>query len=165
MKIGILSDSHNDIDHLAAALKILDRESIHVVICCGDVVDAACVPLFAGLELHLVEGNMDTHPQDIVRSVTYLGNDSTFGLEYQAVIDNKRIVAMHGHHEGRLNEAVRSGDFDYVFHGHTHRRRDERVNSTRVINPGALGGTRHESRSIAILDLTHDDLHVIEITP
>ena len=27
MKIGILSDSHNDIDHLVAALKILDRES------------------------------------------------------------------------------------------------------------------------------------------
>jgi predicted phosphodiesterase len=50
---------------------------------------------------------------------------------------------------------------DYLFTGHTHRRCDKRIGPTRVINPGALGGTQHETRSICILDLATDRLEVI----
>jgi predicted phosphodiesterase len=32
-----------------------------------------------------------------------------------------------------------------------------------VINPGALGGVRHESRSFCILDLQTDELRFIEV--
>ena len=163
MKIGVLSDVHNNTDNLVAALKILDRESIRVVIFCGDMVNVELVPLFAGLELHLVEGNVEHDPPALARAVERLGNDSTFGPEYTATIEDKRIAALHGHLTDRLNETVHSGLYDYVFHGHTHRRRDERVGATRVINPGALGGLRHETRSFAILDLATDHLRVVEI--
>ena len=50
---------------------------------------------------------------------------------------------------------------DYLLHGHTHCRRDERLDGTRVINPGALGGVQYESRSLCVLDLDTDDLDVI----
>jgi putative phosphoesterase len=163
MRIGILSDSHNNINNLGAALRLLDREGIQTVICCGDLVDAGCVPLFAGLELHLVEGNMEPDPAALSQAVQHLGNGGTFGLEYDATLQGKRLLALHGHLDDRLRDALHSGLYDYVFHGHTHRRRDERIGATRVINPGALGGIRHESRSIAILDLARDDLRVIEI--
>ena len=163
MKIGILSDTHNNADNLTAALKILERESIRVVIFCGDMVDAGLLPLFAGLALHLVEGNIDYDPPGLARAVERLGEGSTFGLEYTATIAGKRIAALHGHLDDRLNEAIHSGVYDYVFHGHTHRRRDERIGTTRVINPGALGGIRFEKRSFAILDLASDHLRVVEI--
>lgn len=163
MKIGILSDTHNNADNLTAALKILERESIRVAIFCGDVVDAGLVRLFAGLELHLVEGNIDHDPPALAGAVEQLGNNSTFGLEYTAAIDGKRIAVLHGHLEDRLRETIHSGVYDYVFHGHTHRRRDERIGATRVINPGALGGLRFEKRSFAILDLATDRLRVVEI--
>ena len=163
MKIGLLSDTHNNTENLTEALKIPDRESIRVVIFCGDVVDAELLPLFAGLELHLVEGNVDHDPAGLRRAVERLGNGSTFGLEYVATFEGKRIAALHGHLTDRLIEAIHSGVHDYVIHGHTHRRRDERIGATRVINPGALGGIRYESCSLAILDLATDDLRVIEI--
>ncbi len=163
MKIGILSDTHNNADNLTAALKVLARESIRVVIFCGDVVDARLLPLFAGLELHLVEGNMEHDPPGLARAVERLGGGSTFGSEYTATIDGKRIAVLHGHLEDRLWEAIHGGVYDYVFHGHTHRRRDERIGATRVINPGALGGIRFEKRSFAILDLATDHLRVVEI--
>jgi putative phosphoesterase len=163
MKIGILSDMHGDADSLIAALKILGRAGVSVVICCGDVVDAGLVPLFAEMELHLVEGNVDHSPRALARAVERLGNDSTFGLEYTATWDSKHIAVLHGHLVDRLIEVVHSGLYDYVFHGHTHRRRDERIGATRVINPGALGGKRDESRSFAMLDLATDQLRVIEI--
>jgi hypothetical protein len=163
MKIGILSDMHNHAENLTAALKILEREGVRVVFCCGDVVDAGLVRLFSGLELHLVEGNIDQHMSALARAVERLGNGSTFGLSYATTLDGKRIAILHGHLPDVLSEAIHSGLYDYVFHGHTHRRRDERVGSTRVINPGALGGKREEKRSIAILDLASDQLRVVEI--
>jgi predicted phosphodiesterase len=60
----------------------------------------------------------------------------------------------HGDNEGFLDGLIGSGKYAYVLHGHTHRRRDQTVGSTRVINPGALGGMRRERRSLCILDLT-----------
>ena len=163
MKIGLLSDSNNDTGNLTAALKMLEREGIRLIIFCGDVTDPGLVPLCAGLELHLVEGNIDQDPGGLRRAVERLRNGSTFGLEYPATIDGKRIVALHGHLTDRLDEVIGSGLYDYVIHGHTHRRRDERAGTTRVINPGALGGVRYEKRSFAILDPATDDLRVIEV--
>ncbi|HEY4688610.1 MAG TPA: YfcE family phosphodiesterase [Anaerolineae bacterium] len=163
MNIAILSDTHTDRDRLIEALKILEKESIRVVMFCGDVTDAALIPLLSGLEVHLVEGNVDPDPGDLRRAVERLGNGSTFGLEYAATIDGKSIAMLHGHLTDRLIETIHSGLYDYVFHGHTHRRRDERIGKTRVINPGALGGVRHESRSFAILDLATDRLRVIKL--
>jgi len=163
MKIGILSDMHNDRQTLVAALKVFARENIRTVICCGDVTDPDLIALFAGLELHLVEGNIDHDPKGLSRAAQRLGNGSTFGLGYSTTLDGKRLIALHGHLADVLNDAIRSGLFDYVLHGHTHRRRDERSGRTRLINPGALGGTRHEPRSCAVLDVGKDQLRFIEI--
>ena len=163
VKIGILSDMHNHKDNLAAALKTFEREGIRLVICCGDVTDAELIPLFTGLELHLVEGNIDHNPKSLTRAVERLGNGSTFGLEYTATLDGRRIAVLHGHLVDRLIESIHSGLYDYVIHGHTHRRRDERIGATRVINPGALGGERMEKRSCAVLDVSQDQLRFIEI--
>jgi putative phosphoesterase len=163
MKIGLLSDTHNNAENLAAALRILEREGIGLILCCGDLVDADLAPLFTGLEAHLVEGNMDHEPAALRRAVERLGKGSTFGLEYTATIDDKRIAMLHGHLADRLHEVIHSGLHDYVIHGHTHRRRDERIGATRVINPGALGGLRQERRSFAVLDLGKDQLRFIEV--
>ena len=163
MKIGILSDMHTSAETLKAALKIFEREGIGIVICCGDAVDAGLVALFAGLELHLVEGNIDHELASLRRAVERLGNGSTFGLEYTAALDGKHVAALHGHLTDRLTDVIVSGLYDYVFHGHTHHRRDQRIGSTRVINPGALGGLRHETRSVAVLDIAADRLRFVEI--
>ena len=108
-------------------------------------------------------GNIDQDPKSLARAVDRLGNGSTFGLEYTATIEGKRIAVLHGHLVDRLIESIHSGPYDYVIHGHTHRRRDERIGATRVINPGALGGERMEKRSCAVLDVSQDQLRFIEI--
>ena len=77
------------------------------------------------------------------------------------MIDGYAIAALHGH-DGLLG-AIHSGEQRYVLHGHTHARRDQRIGPTRVINPGALGGTHRETRSVAILDVAADALRFIEL--
>jgi hypothetical protein len=162
MRIGILSDVHNNAGNLAAALKRLEQDRIRTVIYCGDLTDAGMVSLFAGLEVHFVEGNVDADVAAIARAVERLGAGCTFGREYAATLDGKQVIALHGHVAGRLTEVIHSGLYDYVFHGHTHRRRDERIDTTRVINPGALGGKKEQARSFAILDLNSDELCFVE---
>jgi predicted phosphodiesterase len=60
-------------------------------------------------------------------------------------------------------EALLIAQPDYLLMGHTHRRHDARVGLTRVINPGALGGTQHEARSVCVLDLANDQLEIIRL--
>ena len=45
---------------------------------------------------------------------------------------------------------------DYILHGHTHCKRDERIGRCRVINPGALH--RANPKSVATLDTASDTL-------
>ena len=77
-------------------------------------------------------------------------------------VGGRLIGITHGDRED-VFEGLLLAEPDYVFHGHTHRRRDERVGPTRIINPGALGGIRHEARSICVLDLATDQLEVVDL--
>ena len=45
-----------------------------------------------------------------------------------------------------------SGQFDYIFYGHTHVKSDEMVGKTRVVNPGAIGGAHRGTQGFIILD-------------
>ena len=72
-----------------------------------------------------------------------------------------KIIAMCHGHEGAFEGVCESGKFDYVLHGHTHRRADHRRGRTRIINPGAL--YRTATKTVAILDTGSDDLQFFEI--
>jgi putative phosphoesterase len=55
----------------------------------------------------------------------------------------------------RDRDAVRAfGEYDVVVHGHTHRRRRERIEGTLVVNPGSASEPRDGlPASVAVLDL------------
>ena len=68
----------------------------------------------------------------------------------------------HGHEPAFHSWSKSMANPDYIFHGHTHIQRDERVRSTRIINPGALHRASHYT--VATLHLSTDQLtyHTIE---
>ena len=70
---------------------------------------------------------------------------------------------LHGDNEEALQNLIASGEYAYVLHGHTHKRRDQTVGRTRVINPGALGGRRPQRYSFCILDLATGDARFVEL--
>jgi predicted phosphodiesterase len=79
------------------------------------------------------------------------------------LIPDVRVAVTHGHVPGKI-ESFLEGSYNYIFHGHTHRRRDETIGACRIINPGALGGTQHESRSVCLLDLKTGHLQFSHLT-
>lgn len=164
MRIGILSDTHDHVENTRRALEILRQEQVERLFHCGDVTSPEVVSLFEGWDVLFVRGNLD-RLDALEPAVVALGRQPFLGDEMTTTVTGRRIAILHGDDTERLRQVIASGEFDYVFHGHTHRRRDERIGRTRVINPGALGGVRHESRSFCILDLETDELRFIEVEP
>lgn len=161
MKIGILSDAHNDSAMLQRALGIFRQRGIDTLFYCGDLTTPVMLPYFEGFEVYMVRGNMDREQQRALRSTARDQRGVHWlGAGDEVELSRKRLALTHGDRPEVLY-ALLETEPDYLFHGHTHRRRDERIGPTRVINPGALGGTQHEVRSIAVLDLANDHLEVI----
>lgn len=163
MKIGILSDTHNHNGNLQKALTVFRDHGIQTLIHCGDMSTPETAGHLQGFRVIYVYGNVDGAPEQIKSTLQKLNGDNEAGLTFSGRLGGVPVAAAHGHHEKELEDLIQDGRYRYVFHGHTHRRRDEKVGQTRVINPGALGGTRHETRSICLLDLEAGAARFIDI--
>jgi uncharacterized protein len=163
MKIAIISDTHNHTRNLQAALNTIQAEKIQVLIHCGDLTTIETAQWFRGYEVVYVYGNGD-YASGLIRNFFIDSNPKSFGgLIFEGEIDGIRIAATHGHIPGKVETLSKSGQFDYVFFGHSHRRKDERLGFTRLINPGALGGLPKEDRSFCILETTTGEIRFIQI--
>jgi putative phosphoesterase len=160
MQIGILSDSHGRQPALRTATDFLRARAIRTVLHCGDVEDPATVALLEGFEAHFVHGNCDPARSILQAAVAAIGG--TYHGDWGSLeLAGRSLAFLHGDDDRRLRELVASDAFDYLFHGHTHQARDERIGRTRVLNPGALHRAR--PRSFLILDLARDAAETIEI--
>jgi hypothetical protein len=163
MKIGLLSDTHNTLTHLQAALAIFHAEAITTIFHCGDLTSPETAASLGGFRVIHVTGNGDYASGEIRRILLDLNPLSSSGPLYTGLIDGVSIAAAHGHQPLQPEELASSGRFQYVFCGHTHRRRNELVGSTTILNPGALGGMKPEERSAGILDLATSQFHNIYV--
>ncbi len=151
--IGLISDTHNEGYPLQKALKIFHQEVVTLIIHCGDLTTAEMTQYFDDLRVIYVSGNADQASDEIQHALLAQNPSSYSGKWFGGEIEGQWIAAIHGEDVQALTKLIQSGKYAYVFHGHTHKRRDERINRTRVINPGALGGIRRETRSFALVDL------------
>ncbi len=153
MKIGILSDTHNNAANTRRALDTFRERGVARLVHCGDVTNAETVLLFAGWTVTFVWGNMDTYRDELIAATRMIGAAHP---QYSATVSAGEclIGVTHGHDTSILMGMIMGGKYTYVCHGHTHERRDDfqRPYSVRVINPGALGGNHPQTRSICVLD-------------
>jgi len=162
MRIGIISDTHDDLRALERVLGIMRDEEITKLLHCGDLCGPTVVEALSDFDAWIARGNMDRHPELEPAAREALGA-GRLADRHRLTLAGYSAALVHGHREGELRQLINAGEHAYVFHGHTHRRRDERHGSTRVINPGALGGMRWQQRSFCILDLPSGELEVIKL--
>lgn len=162
MKIGVISDTHDNLRNLEVALEILRAEQVTNLVHCGDLCGPHIVQALAGFDVWVAQGNMDRHLELPQVTKGTFGHISLAWLQ-KPTLNGCSIAVIHGDNEEVLGNLITSGQHRYVFHGHTHRRRDQTVGRTRVINPGALGGTRKQSRSFCILDLAAGEARFVEV--
>lgn len=153
MILGVLSDTHNHRTNLQKALHIFRKAGVETVLHCGDVTEVDIALQLVEFRVICTFGNNDWNAGEIRKNLLYFNRENYAGMSFQGEIGGVKIGAAHGHLPDVWENMAHSGEFAYVFHGHTHRCRSEQMGITRVINPGALGGSHFESRSCVTLDL------------
>jgi putative phosphoesterase len=153
--VGILSDTHDRLDAARAAVEILRRAGAEYYVHCGDVGSEMVVDLLAGLPSAFVFGNTDWDRRGLERYAAHL-HVSCLGDGGELDLGGKIARLEHGDNGRTLRQSIESQRFDYVLHGHTHIKRDDRVGRTRIINPGALHRARE--KTVAVLDTDRDEL-------
>lgn len=161
MRIGLLSDTHNHLQHVNRALARLRAEGVQTLLHAGDITGSEVLALLEGFDVWMAAGNMDRDRYLPVAAAVF--GAGRFADLHRLSFDGRTLALLHGDNVPQLEALIRSDLYDYVIHGHTHRVRDERHGRTRVINPGALGGLGFPPKTFAILDLSTDDLHIVAV--
>ena len=139
MKVVIISDVHDNLANLQKVLDYCEKSKIEKMICCGDTASEETIDFlqknFPG-KIWLTPGNMDVGYWDYDELVKKYKNTNLkiFPEEGEAEIDGHRIAFVHFPDKAR--ELARTGKYQFVFYGHTHKPWEENINNCRVLNPG-----------------------------
>ena len=162
MRLGILSDTHNQSDRTRRAVEMLIGRGAEVLVHCGDFTRPDILTACAVLPCYFVFGNNDSDNVSGLRRVA--GEVGAVCLEWGGVVDLgcKRIGVTHGHMRIDVNRVL-AQEPDYLFSGHSHFADDFRDGGVRRINPGALH--RAGEFTVALLDLDRDELEFLRVGP
>jgi putative phosphoesterase len=159
--VGILSDTHDRVDAMAAAMDLLRGAGADFFVHCGDVGSERVLDHLAGVPSAFVFGNTDWDRAALQRYAQSIGvacHPSLAELE----MGGKKFAVTHGD-DFKLKQRVLSEQrHDYLLQGHTHVRADQRIGRVRVINPGALHRTRE--KTVALLDTAADTLQFLVVS-
>lgn len=163
MKIGIISDVHDNLRHLNKAIEFFNKEKIGLLINCGDWDMPFSMRPFASLRCPIkgVLGNGDPDIQKFLYQLQNLEVLKNLDLHLSArfldfTIEGIRFGVFHGDDKNLNNYLIESQMLDVLCLGHTHTPVIEKNGKTLVINPGSLVGymqdTGNQPVTVAIYD-------------
>ncbi|MAF11961.1 YfcE family phosphodiesterase [Candidatus Poribacteria bacterium] len=153
MKLGVISDSHDNLHKLEAGVSVLCAHDLAMVVHAGDFIAPFTARYFAslpdlGIPFAGVFGNNDGEKFGLRKMYEPIGpiHEDKFEVE----LGGRRIIVVHK--ELLVEPLARSGDYDLVVYGHTHRI-DVRTDPCLIVNPGEAGGWTTGKSTLAIVDL------------
>ncbi len=139
MNVAVLSDIHDNVWKLAAALDAI--AGADALICCGDLCSPFVVHQMArafSRPIHIVFGNNDGDPFRIASNARNYSHVHVHGEFYRAELGGRRVAV--NHYDTIARALAPSGEFDVVCYGHNHVRDVRRIGRTLAINPGPIMG-------------------------
>lgn len=158
MKIGIISDTHDQILRVKKAVELFNEEKIELAVHCGDIISPFTLQFYKELKcpIKFLFGN---NAGDIRLHLDYAKKyglvDFEFGIFFSLAIGGKKIAVYHGEVPEITNALVQCGEYDCVFSGHDHVARIEKIGKALIVNPGTLMDKHEEGMktpSVAIYD-------------
>lgn len=169
MLTAIISDIHNNEVNLKKVLDYCIREKVSTIICCGDISSKETLDFlndnFSG-NILCTFGNAE---YDDLRDLAeekkykkvYLFKD--FG---EVIIEKKNVAFVH--FPNKAKSLGRTGKYDFVFYGHTHKpwiekaKADANQKEYTLLNPGTTAGEIYPP-TFAIWNTDNDDFKLIRI--
>lgn len=161
MLIGIISDTHDHVEHIKKAVKRFKSLKTDIVIHAGDFCSPFTIPLFKGLNLHGVFGNNDGDHFRILNKAAE-SNVNIHGEFGSFEINERKIAVYHGTISEITEALVMSGNYDLVISGHTHEPHVIVRKKSIWVNPGTAHGFSAEP-TIAIYDTVMNSAEIIQL--
>src|SRR3989339_670173 len=145
MKIGIFSDSHDQVEKLIEVKKVFEENKVEIVIFCGDLVSSfnflKLKQINWNIPIKAVFGNNEGDRIGIKRKAEKYGVNIEYpkhGLTWDLECDSCKIAVFHGHDKVITEALLNSQKYDLLCTGHTHVSHLKKVGKTIWINPGSL---------------------------
>ena len=156
MKIGIISDSHDNVEAIKKACGIIINAGCSLIIHAGDICSpfVAKVLKEAGVEVKAVFGNNDGDRVALSKMLDIRP------VPRHLEVDGVTIVVFH---EPFINDFIDPQKVDLLVYGHTHQKGISYKDKMIVLNPGTVSGVLAETKSLAIFDTKERKVEFIEI--
>ncbi|RDD54267.1 MAG: metallophosphoesterase [Candidatus Korarchaeota archaeon NZ13-K] len=168
MILGIISDSHDDVESLERALELFQRFGVDELIHLGDLISPFSLDpiLNSGIPFRVLRGNNDA---EVLVALKILEGGGTFHPSPVEVdLGGASFLLFHGFGDSELTKFTAislagSGRFDFILYGHTHEVHVEEIGETLVINPGELCGKLSGRKTAALLDTEAKKVEIFDI--
>jgi len=166
-KIGIISDTHDNINIAKKAVQYFNSKNIDYCLHAGDII----APFLAKLvfnelnckeKMTLVLGNNDGEIRGLSLAFAKIGCNFA-GTTYVDTIEGKKVIMQHDIHPSILESLAASNKFDIIIYGHTHKPEIKRIGEVIVVNPGECCGILSGKSTIAVLDTKTMDAELVTL--
>ena len=149
MRIGVVSDTHNNLKNVRRIVELFNAAAVDRVIHTGDITQAKTIEVFAQLEVPMsgVFGNNDQERPSLEAAIERFGFDF-YEPPFEVVWDDREIIVVHDPLEFNGHLAGQA----IALHGHTHRYRCEQTSEQLIFNPGECAGIMKGLNAIGVLD-------------
>ena len=158
MKIGLMTDSHDNMPAITKAVGVFNDVEVSLVIHAGDLVAP-----FTAIPLKQLKSDF----------IAVFGNNDGEKLGLSKVFEgrihrpphfitegDKRILILH--EPDNLKALSDSGHFDLIVYGHTHEV-DVQKGRTLIVNPGECCGWVKGRRTVAFWDTASGDVDIVPV--
>ncbi|HSA28450.1 MAG TPA: metallophosphoesterase [Phycisphaerae bacterium] len=158
MRIGVLSDTHDRLPAIDAALAVCAREGVEAILHPGDLVAPFAAKRLLGWKgpLFVTYGNNDGERKGL-RSILPQIQDGPVFIE----LAGKRILL---HHDLARCKPADLAKAQIVVTGHTHEVVNEVHEGQLVLNPGECCGWVSGRSTVAVLDTDAFSANIVELT-
>ncbi len=151
MRIGVISDTHNQLGNVARIVDLLNRAGVDRVVHTGDITQPKTLEVLARLAAPLfgVYGNNDLERPELESTAARHGMsfvDPPLALDWAG----RRVLVVHDPLDLSSLSGVEPG---VILHGHTHRLTIERAPGRLVFNPGECAGHMPGRNAIGVVSL------------
>lgn len=160
MRLGILSDTHDEVDRTRLAVRVLRDAGADALVHCGDLASPPVLEALAELPCWFVFGNHDADSVPALRQAAADLGPTCLGWAGLIGFGGVPVGVAHGHMTSDLRRVLADRP-EYLLTGHSHIPSDTTFGGVRRINPGALH--RADEYTAAVLDLPTGALQFLRV--
>ena len=151
MRIGVVSDTHNNLKTVTRIVELFNEAGVERVIHTGDITQAKTLEVFARLQapLYGVFGNNDQERDSLEAAIEQYGFEFR-EPPFEFTWHEREIIVVHDplEFDGALGPR-----HELALHGHTHLHRLEHTEHYTIFNPGECAGHMQGYNAIGVVDL------------